>query len=135
MLCCLESAVLDALRALTATPIKSSNHFDGQRKGDLCLPYLVLKTGSSGGLRTSSGNFSSHSVEFNAYFSDQAEGTAKSYKTLVEAWLFAKGCLDLGVCGCFCMQGVPVSSIRPAVAGTVVYSVTFRGFYKPSEEY
>jgi len=135
MSCCLESAVLEALRGLTGTPIKPVNHFDGSRKGEDCLPYLVLKVGMSGGMRTSSGFTPFHNIEFNAYFSDQAEGKAKSYQTLVEAWLFARGCLDLGVCGCFCIQGIPVSAIRPAVAGTVVYSVSFKGFYKPSEEY
>ena len=135
MSCCLESAVLDALRGLTGNPIKPVNHFDGSRKGDECLPYLVLKVGTAGGLKTSSGFNPTHNIEIKAYFSDQAEGTAKSYRTLVEAWLFARGCFDLGVCGCFCVQGTLVSSIRPAVAGTVVYSVSFRGVFKPSEEY
>ena len=47
MSCCIERAVLDALRSLTCTPIKSENHFIDQRECENCVPYLVLKSSSS----------------------------------------------------------------------------------------
>lgn len=135
MSCCLESAVLDALRGLTNTPIKPENHFDQIKKGEDCVPYLVLKTAANGGLQTSSGKNPFYNIEIKAYFSDMAEGTVKAYQASVEAWMYVRGCLNLGDCGCFCIQGIPVSSVRQAVAGIVVYSVIFRGIYKPTEEY
>jgi len=133
MSCCIEDAILDTLRALDCTPIRSENHFVGERSCTDCMPYLVMKADAQFGLRTSSGSQKVHSVDIKAYFAGDKKKQAADYRTLVEAWVFAQGCVDLGICGCFCIQGNVVSSIRPSTGSTIVYSLSFRGFYKQAD--
>lgn len=125
--------MLDSLRALTCTPIRSENHFLNLRRCSDCVPYLVLKTSVSGGLRTSSGFQKQHSVEISAYFKDGDEQRAISYQTLVDAWLNAAGCVDLGACGCFCVQGSPGSRITPSSDGMLRVNFTFSGRYRQAQ--
>lgn len=132
-LCCLETAILDTLRGLDCTKIKAENHFIDVRECTDCIPYLVLKTGTVSGLVTSSARQKLSNVEIKAYFSDQKRGDAREYKGLVEDWLFAGGCLDLGECGCLCVRGAINTNLRVGTAGTVVYSVAFSGVYSASE--
>lgn len=131
MTCCLETAILDTFRGFSETPIRPENHFVNRRECKDCLPYLVLKTSTNSGLRTSDGVQKVSVVEIAAYFSDAKFGTAKQYSDLVESWLFSSGCLELGECGCLCVQGTPISSIRNGPASTLVYTVSFRGRYYP----
>jgi hypothetical protein len=134
MSCCLETAILNTLRALDCTPIAADNHFVDRRQCKDCLPYLVLKTTTGQGLRTSSGTQKLDSVDIKAYFSDKMRKESRDYKSLVEAWAFAPGCLDLGECGCFCLQTGPVSAITTTNDGKmIVYSLTFRGNFKESQ--
>jgi hypothetical protein len=133
MSCCLESAIINALRALECTPIKSENHFILERKCSDCLPYVVINTVTTAGLRTSSAVQKNSSVTINAYFSTDKEQQAFAYRDLAEAWLNASGCLDLGDCGCFCVQGAFNSRVNPAQGGTIRYGLTFSGSYHPSE--
>lgn len=134
MVCCLENAVLDALRALNCTPIKANNHFVDERQCSDCLPYLVLKTGITAGLRTSSTVQKVRTVEIKAYFSNQKRYDARSLRDLIASWLMVGGCVDLGSCGCFCVQGAPTIGIQGGPGNTVVLTVSFRGLYKQTDE-
>jgi hypothetical protein len=132
MSCCLETAILDTLRALDCTPIASENHFLDRRQCTDCLPYLVLKVSTSSGLRTSSGVQKRRSIDIKAYFADKMGKISRDYRDLMEAWVFSSGCLDLGDCGCFCLQTDPTSAITTN-NGMIVYSLSFRGIYRMSE--
>lgn len=134
MTCCLENAVLDTLRALNCTPIKADNHFVDERQCSDCMPYLVVKTGITAGLRTSSAVQKVHTIEIRAYFSNQKRYDARSLRDLISAWLFDGGCASLGVCGCFCLQGTPTIGIQGGPGNTVVLTVNFRGLYKQTDE-
>lgn len=134
MSCCLENAVLDALRGLNCTPIKAENHFVDERQCSDCLPYLVVKTGMTAGLRTSSAVQKVRTVELKAYFSQQKRFDARSLRDLISDWLMVAGCVDLGVCGCFCVQGAPTITIQPSQGNTIVLTVSFRGLYKQTDE-
>ena len=61
---------------------------------------------------------------------DTMQKKAQEYRTLVEDWLFAAGCVSVGICGCFCQRGNATSSIRSGTGGVIVYSLVFRGTYK-----
>lgn len=133
MSCCIENAILDALRLLTCTPIRTENHFADRRKCTDCIPYLVLKASETAGLRTSSGTQSIWTIDIKAYFDDSKSQMARDYRDLVRTWLYGGGrCTDLGLCGCFCIQGAPSSSIR-TVDKEIVYSLVFRGSYQMAE--
>lgn len=134
MTCCLENAVLDTLRALNCTPIKSENHFLDERQCSDCLPYLVLKTGTTAGLRTTHTVQKVRTVEIRAYFANQKRHDGRTLRDLIEAWLFVGGCVSLGACGCFCVQGAPTIGIQGAPGNTVVLTVNFRGLYKQTDE-
>jgi hypothetical protein len=128
MSCCVERAILDALRSLDCTPIKSENHFIDQRECKDCVPYLVLKASTTAGLRTSSATQKVWTIDIKAYFDSSKKNMARQFRDLIENWLYNGGCTDLGACGCFCVTGSPASSIR--VAGSeVVCSLLFRGSY------
>jgi hypothetical protein len=127
MSCCIERAILDALRSLTCTPIKSENHFIDQRECENCVPYLVLKASSQAGLRTSSFTQKIWTIDIKAYFADSKKQMVRDFRDLVEDWLYAGA--DLGVCGSFCVTGSPASSIRPVSGSEIVYSLVFRGSY------
>lgn len=133
MPCCLETAILDKLRSLDCTPILRENHFIDRRTCTDCVPYLVLKTSRTAGLRTSSGVQKLTSVEVKAYFSDKMHKIAREYMDLVEAWVFTRACLDLGECGCFCLRTDPASAITGPNGGMIVYSLSFRGVYNAAE--
>jgi len=129
MTCCLEIALVNALRDLPCSPIRSDNHFVLERKCTDCIPYVVVKATSTQGLRTSDGVSENNSVEINAYFSADNETQAFDYQSIVKTWLNAAGCLDLGICGCFCIQTLPTSRISPSAGGMIRYSVSFSGRY------
>lgn len=128
MSCCIETAILDALRSLTCTPIKTENHFIDQRKCENCVPYVVLKASETAGLRTSSGIQIIWSIDIKAYFDSSKPQMARDYRDLVRTWLYGSRCADLGICGCFCIQGTPTLSIK-AADKEVVFSLLFRGSY------
>jgi hypothetical protein len=134
MTCCLENAVLDALRALNCTPIKSENHFVDRRQCTDCLPYLVVRTGMTAGLRTSSAVQKLNTVEIKAYFADKKRHDARDLRDLIWDWLMFAGCASLGACGCFCVQGAPTLTIQESAGNTVVLTVSFRGLYKQTDE-
>lgn len=133
MSCCLEDAILDRLRSLTCTPIPAANHFLNLRKCTDCVPYLVLKVRRSSGLRTSEGVQVIHDVELNAYFKQDKESDAGSYRDLVEEAFLEQGCVQLGDCGCICRRGVFRSRIEASTGGLLRYSLTFSGSYSQSE--
>lgn len=133
MTCCLEQALLDTIGAMDCIPISRENLFEGYRRCKECVPYMVLKVRGGAGLRTSSGLQKVQQVDISAYFSDSAEAKAKVFREILEDWVYASGCLDLGVCGCFCQQGAPISVINPPANGVIRYSLSFRGFFKASE--
>jgi hypothetical protein len=72
------------------------------------------------------------SVEISAYFSADSETQAFEYRDIVEAWLYTSDCVDLGDCGCFCVQTSPTSRVTPVDGGMIRFNVTFSGFYQPS---
>lgn len=134
MNCCLETAMLNALRDLGGTPIRSDNHFDQIRKCKDCLPYLVLKVTSSAGLRTSSGLQKIHTIDISAYFSGDNEQAPREYRDLVEDWLNTDGCVELGDCGCICVQGDQSSRITAVTESNLIrFQLTFRGVYQQAE--
>lgn len=132
MSCCLENAVLDALRALDCTRVRPENHFLNRRKCTDCTPYVVVKVRTVSGLRTSSAVQKISTIEVSGFFKEDREQDAIDYKVLVEGLFFAARCVTLVACGCFCTQGRMASSIAPAQNGLVRYSFTCQGFYKQS---
>ena len=48
--CCIEDAILRALRTLQCTPVKPENHFLTVRTTGDCLPYLILNVRTQAGL-------------------------------------------------------------------------------------
>lgn len=132
MNCCLEAAILDKIRALDCNPIMSENHFLDERKCTDCMPYMVLKVKTTGGLRTSSDIQKLSIIEIAAYFKDSSRSQAAAFRDMLDNMLYVRGCIDLGICGCLCQQGVPSSQMIPG-AGLIRYGVTFRGFYRPAE--
>lgn len=133
MPCCLETAILDTLRELPGTKIIPANHFEGNRGCKDCSPYLVLTVQTTPGLRTSSAVQKLHSIEISAYFNSDKRSMAKDYRDILESWSFGRGCIDLGVCGCFCLRNEPISAITNAAGGMVVCRLTFRGVYNRAE--
>lgn len=133
MTCCLEDALLTALRDLDGTPIRSKNHFKLVRECEDCIPYLVLKTSDSAGLRTTSGTQIVSAVDLNAYFSADRKDQAYNYRTLITDWLGSEGCLDLGECGCFCVRSTGTARVSVTTGGLVLFSVTFSGVYQRIE--
>jgi hypothetical protein len=117
---------------MDCTPIRSENHFIGEKKCSDCVPYLVLKVDTTPGLRTTSQVQKIHTVDIKAYFRDDSPKVYEM-KELVEGVVYSPGCIELGDCGCFCLQGAGVSSIRPVAGGLNVYSLTFRGTYRRSD--
>lgn len=104
--CCVEEGMLQALRALECTPIPAQQHFVGVRRGEECLPYLVIKTREQAGLRTSSFLEMVTAVEISAYFSTDSSADSASFRRLLSQWLFGSNCLSLGNCGCFCVRSI-----------------------------
>ena len=94
MTCCLEDALLTALRALVGTPISSKNHFIGKRTCEDCVPYLVAKITTISGLRTTEGSQKKNSVVISAYFSSDNKQVLTAYKTLLEDMFFGQTCVD-----------------------------------------
>lgn len=133
MSCCVEQAILAALRDIAGTPVASENHFLIEKKTGDCYPYLVVKVETASGLRTSSAVQKIHSVEVSSYFRDAAEQQALDFKQLIEDWVMVSGCLELGACGCFCIQGPIRSQLRRVAGGVLRHSLTFRGEYSMSE--
>ena len=132
MTCCLEDALLAALRGLDGTPIPSKNHFNLVRECEDCVPYLVLKNTDSPGLRTSSGTQKVSTVELNAYFSADRKYQAYQYRTMIADWLDSGG-IDLGDCGDFCVRSTGTARVAVAAGGLVRFSVTFVGVYNAVE--
>ena len=133
MPCCLETAILDTLRGIQGTKITPANHFVSVKGCKDCSPYLVLGVSTGAGLRTSSAVQKVHSIEINAYFKEGSRSMAIAYRDLLEDWIFSRGCVDLGVCGCFCLRNDPISAITNAAGGMVVYRLSFRGIYVSAE--
>lgn len=133
MSCCLEQALLAALREIEGTPVASENHFINDRKTGDCYPYLVVKAETVSGLRTSSAVQKISAVEILTYFRDSAEQQALDFKQLIEGWVMVPGCLELGACGCLCFQGAIRSQVRRVAGGVLRHSLTFRGEYRMSE--
>jgi hypothetical protein len=130
MTCCLEFALLTALRGIAGTPIASRNHFNLVRECEDCVPYLVMKIVDSPGLRTTSGTQTVSTVELNAYFNADRKDLAYDYKSLISSWLNSSGCIDLGECGCFCVRNSGTARVAVATGGMVRYSVSFSGTYQ-----
>lgn len=104
--CCVEEGMLQALRGLECTPIPAQQHFIGVRRGEDCLPYLVLTTSEQPGLRTSSGQEMQTAARIAAYFSADKVQDAASFRRLLSQWISSGGCLPLGSCGCFCVRSL-----------------------------
>lgn len=132
MSCCIESAVIEYLRDLDCTPIRPENHFIDQRECEDCLPYLVLKASSAIGLRTSDATQKIWTIDIKAYFAETKKNAIRDYRDLVETKLYEPGCMELGACGCFCVQGPVNSSIRTVAGSQICYGLTFRGLYLQS---
>lgn len=130
MSCCIEEAIVAALRALTCTPIRSENHFTNIRQCEECVPYVVVTAGLTEGLVTSSGRNPGHSVTITSYFAGPSDSMAMNYKDQIETWLSASGCLDLLDCGCFCVERVTRSQITVAQNGLYRYQAFFSGRYR-----
>jgi len=131
MSCCIERAILDALRSLPCTPIKAEMHFIDQRECSDCIPYLVLKAGNTTGLRTSDGIQDIWSIDIKAYFADSKKQMAREFRDSVKTMLGSKPCVELGECGCLCITGFITATIKH-VNSEIVYSCTFRGSYNRS---
>lgn len=130
MTCCLEEALLAALRDLEGTPIPSGNHFVGRKKCTDCVPYLVAKFTVVSGLRTSEGAQKRNQVSVSAYFSGDKQNQLIDYRSLIEEMFFGKTCVDFGDCGCFCLQG-PLRISDDYTAGNLIrLQFSFEGLYK-----
>lgn len=131
MTCCLETALITALRALDGTPILDENHFVLERTCGECIPYLAVKTKSRGGLRTSSFQQIKHDVVISAYFSNSKLSQAMEYRAILEEWISSSGCLDLGACGCFCVDSVPDLGLAIS-SDKIRCNLSFSGSYQPA---
>ena len=129
MSCCIEAAILDALRAIPGTPIRSENHFIEVRECADCVPYLVIKTSENAGLRTSDGVQVIWTVLISAYFDGSKRNMSRNYRDLVRTWLYQYPCVDLGECGCFCLNGQSSLTIRNAEKETAL-DISFSGSYQ-----
>lgn len=130
--CCVEDAILRALRGLECTPIRPENHFITVRTAGDTLPYLVLNVRLQPGLRTSDGVAKVHSVQVLAWFGDTMRPLLQQFQAAFEAWLYAPGCLPLGDCGCFCVQSRGQADVT-FTDGRLRYGVTFVGRYIPED--
>lgn len=130
--CCVEDAILRALRTLACTPIKPENHFITVRTTGDCLPYLVLNVRLQAGLRTSSAVTRQHSVQILAWFGDTMRPLLQQFQAALEEWLYQPGCLPLGDCGCFCVQSRGQADVT-FTDGRLRYGVTFVGRYIPDD--
>jgi hypothetical protein len=109
--CCVEEGMLQALRALECTPIPAQQHFIGVRRGEECLPYLVLRRSIQQGLRTSHAVEQFDQISVSAYFSVDKASQAVSFRNLLQQWAYSSGCLNLGNCGCFCVRSIQPSQV------------------------
>lgn len=109
--CCVEAGMLQALRALECTPIPQDQHFVGVRRGEECLPYVVVKSVKSPGLRTSDGVEMLDQLTVSAYFSQDKQVDATVFRDLLLRWAYSKNCLSLGDCGCICVRTIAGSSL------------------------
>lgn len=128
--CCIEDAILRALRTLQCTPVKPENHFLTVRTTGDCLPYLILNVRTQAGLRTSDTVVKLYSVQVLAWFGDTMRPLLQQFQTAFEAWLYQPGCLQLGDCGCFCVQSRGQADVT-FTDGRLRYGVTFVGRYIP----
>ena len=128
--CCIEDAILRALRGLECTSIRPENHFITVRTTGDCLPYLVLNVRLQAGLRTSDGVAKVYSVQVLAWFGDTMRPLLQQFQAAFETWLYAPGCLPLGDCGCFCVQSRGQADVT-FTDGRLRYGVTFVGRYIP----
>ena len=125
--CCVEEGMLQALRGLECTPIPAQQHFVGVRRGEDCLPYLVIRHVIQSGLRTSDVVESLDQVVISAYFSPDKSHDAVQYRSLVQQWAYSSRCLGLGNCGCFCVRSIqPISVSYNSNAVSVTMSMTGR---------
>jgi hypothetical protein len=121
------------LRALDGTPIKAENHFIIERNCEDCIPYLVVNTKDRGGLRTSHTLQIKSEVKITAYFADTKQDQALTFKSIIHEWMKSAGCLDLGECGCFCVDSVPEISLASSAGSKIRMSLGFSGTYQPAE--
>jgi hypothetical protein len=133
MTCCVEDAWIAALRALDCTPVKSEGHFVLQRSGSEIVPYVVVSSAISSGLRTTDTVQRIQSVSLRGYFSVDRIQDAREWQGLVEALLTCKRCVPLGDCGCFCVRSVGPSQMTPVGTLLSVF-VTVTGSFMPAEE-
>ena len=130
--CCIEDAMLRALRTLECTPIRPENHFLTVKTTGDCLPYLVLNVRTQAGLRTSSAVQKLHSVQVLAYFAENMRSQLRQFQETVEQWLYQPGCLSLGDCGCFCVQSRGQADVT-FTDQRLRFGVTFVGRYMPED--
>jgi hypothetical protein len=129
MSCCLENAVLDALRALDCSSIRPENHFLNVRQCTDCVPYLVLSVTRQQGLRTSEGVQFRDAIAISAYFKGAHGAKIREYRDLVEEWMSSSDCIELGDCGCLCVVNVARSVISVTSNGLLRYQAQFTGRY------
>lgn len=130
--CCLTEGLLQALRGLECTPVKADQHYLNVRRGEECMPYVIIQTNQTFGIRTSDAVEIIENVRIVGYFSlDKAE-QAHQWHGLVQAWLFVPDCVSLDNCGCFCLRSAPSLQMTASDRGYQV-TATFRGKYSPSE--
>ena len=131
--CCIEDAFIGVLRDFECTPIKSENHFVNVRRCKDCYPYVVVSSSLADGLVTSGGRQKVHTVTISAYFADSMQSIGMRYRDTVNDWLSSAKCLDLGECGCFCLQRTSRSLLSSVTNDVHRFQVSFSGIYKRSE--
>lgn len=131
--CCLNEGLLQALRSLECTPVKADQHFLNIRRGEECMPYVVVQTNQTFGLRTSDAVEVIENVRIVGYFSIDKPEQANQWNELLRGWIFQPDCVFLENCGCFCLRSAPSLQMSASDRGYQV-TATFRGMYSPSDQ-
>ncbi len=126
--------MLAALRGIEETPIPERNHFIDRRKCTDCIPYLVAKFVTISGLKTSDGTQKRNSVSISVYFKNENQQELIAYRTLIEQLFFGAGCIELGDCGCFCIQGTMRATTDQVSGNLSRLLFSFEGVYKQLAE-
>ena len=130
--CCVEDAILQALRGLQCTPVRPENHFLTFKTTENCLPYVLLNVRVQAGLRTTDTIVKNYSVQVLAFFGEQMRAELRQFQDAFVQWLYLPGCLPLGECGCFCVQSRGQADVT-YTDGRLRFGVTFVGRYIPED--
>lgn len=129
--CCVDDAWIEAIRGLDCTPVAAADHFVLVRPDNSKVPYVVISTATSAGLRTSDFVERISTTRIAGYFDKDKIASARQWSELLTAFLASSGCLSLGNCGCFCVRSQ--SQISMVIATELILvSVSVTGKFTPA---